>query len=127
MGWCSATEIMDTALKAAIEAVDSAFRAGAGAGNIPNAVLDSMTTETLRPFARAVAKVLHDGDWDCVEESTYFDRFPQELLDMDNDEYEGWLVEQLGDAEAGSEYQIKLTAELVEFRKKLGKDVDDDD
>lgn len=118
MGWCSATEIMDKALGEAIKAVDSAYRVGVGGGNIPNAVLDSMTTETLRPFARAVAKVLHGQDWDCVEESEFFDRFPQELLDMDDDEYEGWLVEQIDDAETGSEYQIKLTAELVEFRKK---------
>lgn len=105
----------------------AAYRAGVGAGNIPDAVLTSMTQETLRPFVRAVAKSLHDGDWDCVEESEFFGQYPQELLDMDDDEYVGWLVEQLSYAEPGSEYQIKLTAELVEFRKKIGKDENSDD
>lgn len=118
MGWCSATEIMDTALGAADAAVTAAFRAGAGAGNIPDVILESLVTETLRPFVSAVAKILHDGDWDCVEESIFFNRFPQEMLNMDDREYESWLVEQIDDAETGSEYQIKLTAELVEFRKK---------
>lgn len=71
MGWCSATEIMDTAIRAALRLVTSAQ---------PQLRADLLVTdELLRPFVRSVAQELRDGDWDCIEDSNYFERFAPEM------------------------------------------------
>jgi hypothetical protein len=122
MGWCSATEIADTAIREAEKLVRAALSKARvpNYDNVPQAVLDSTMDELLRPFVRAIAKMLHDSDWDCVEESEYFNRFPQELLDLGDREYEWWLKDQIGDAEAGSEYQLELIERLKDHREKMG-------
>lgn len=96
MGWCSATDIMDAALagaEAAVKAVMEEF----GPPGSPEAV-QSYLDDALRPFVAKVAKALRDGDWDCIEESDYFERFRQEMLGHDDQEHAAWIRENLGDA-----------------------------
>lgn len=110
MGWCSATEIMD----ALVESVDKVAREmsgpAAGEPEITEAVDD-----LIRPIVARVAAALRDGDWDCIEESDYFDRFRQEMLGYDNDRMADWYREQLGeteDRERVREYSAALAALL---------------
>lgn len=111
MGWCSATLIMDAAVSAADAAV--------------SAVLDDFDVElsrgkvdeVLRPFVRTIARKLHDGDWDCVDEADAFDRFPQEMHDFDDVEYERWLVENI--AEQEPEYRAKYVTWLAELQERM--------
>jgi hypothetical protein len=90
MGWCSATEIMD----ALIESVDkvAAEMSGPAAGE-PEIV--AATDDLIRPVVARVATALRDGDWDCIEESTYFDRFRQEMLGYDDEAMIGWYRDRL--------------------------------
>lgn len=89
MGWCSATEIMDTALEAALELLVSAQ---------PQLHPDDHAVdELLRPFVRRVAQELRDGDWDCIEESNYFDRFGPEMYGVLEDEFYRIQVENFRD------------------------------
>lgn len=121
MGWCSAIDIMDTALAAAQEAV-SAVLAETDCPEPPAAQTVQAMDDALRPFVTKLAKVLRDGDWDCIEESDYFDRFPQEMLGYDDSEFEAWLVERVKDA---ADYQTgelgKWTDRLNAFREKTGR------
>lgn len=108
MGWCSATEIMDTAVKAAdaiaerlmtsaaevyghtaAEAQEAAARLGV------QGELDAV----LSPFVSAIANALRDGDWDCIEESEFYDRFAQEMQGDSDEEYEERLIEGLREAD----------------------------
>lgn len=94
MGWCSATEIMDTALDAAMLAVRVTID-GYAQGNADSTSIEARIDEVLRPFVAKLAEHLRDGDWDCIEESQYFHRFPQEMLGKDDRQYEEWLTGQL--------------------------------
>jgi hypothetical protein len=124
MGWCSATEIMDTAVKAA-EALSKATLAqvyeqahvmerGDGDPQPATVVIDMDTT--LRPFVAKIAEALRDGDWDCIEEADAFDRFRQEMLGYDDDRMIRWFRDQLtetDDPAAVREYSAAL-AEIME-------------
>lgn len=101
MGWCSATEIMDMAVKAAEDAVsytlvnpEKLWQNASTLGPMRSELQDSVDG-VLRPFVAAIAEKLRDGDWDCIEESDYFDRFPREMLGYDDREWEEWLAEQI--------------------------------
>lgn len=91
MGWCSATEIIDWAIQMTDEAVSV----------IAGEEVDDETQERIdnqiRPFVAALATKLHNEDWDCEQDSDYFDRFQQEMLGYDDREYARWLGEQLAD------------------------------
>lgn len=119
MGWCSATEIMDRAYVAAWKAVQEI-----GAYELSQkteAEAEAAARQVLSPFVAALADVLRDGDWDCIEESNYFDQYPQEMLGHSDDEHLTWLVEQVKDA---ADYQSgdlgKWTDKLAEHKQKMG-------
>jgi hypothetical protein len=63
-----------------------------------NEELQAHLDDVLRPFVRRIARKLHDGDWDCVDEADAFDRFPQEMYDYDDQEHAAWIRERLADA-----------------------------
>lgn len=119
MGWCSATEIMDTAIAAAEAVADAMLDIAAAPPAHTNAAMD----EALRTFVAALAVTLRDGDWDCIEESDYFERFPQEMLGHSDDEHKAWLVENVKNAaDYGEVEQVqKWSAQLAAFRKKIGE------
>lgn len=97
MGWCSATEIMDAAVEGALRTVTAAWQIASGQEHVKtpafaNALqrrpdLRATLDETLRPFVRKVADKLRDGDWDCIEESDYYERFGPEMLGLTDDEF----------------------------------------
>jgi hypothetical protein len=120
MGWCSATEIMDTALEAAEAAAGAALDAIEW-GAQPTRHGEQLVDDALRPFVAKLAAVLRDNDWDCIEESDYFDRFQQEMLGHDDSEYAAYLVEHVKDA---ADYQSgdleKWTAKLAVHKQKMG-------
>lgn len=129
MGWCSATEIMDTALKAALTAVDRTVTAVLDAQGEPpsagraDAVAEILNSEeldgVLSPFVATLARKLRDSDWDCIEESDYFDRFPQEMLGMDDREYAAHLHDQLRDT-GPEEYNFAaLVRKLAEVTERM--------
>lgn len=100
MGWCSATEIMDAALAAAeavaMRATEMAAEVDEGTRNPDVNPLPELD-EVLRPFVITIAEKLRDGDWDCIEESEYYDRFAQEMHGDTDAEYGTRLVEGLSD------------------------------
>jgi len=120
MGWCSATEIMDTALEAAQEAVRAAL-AETGSPKTPTVETVQAVDDALRPFVAKLAAKLRDDDWDCIEESQYFERFAQEMLGDDDEQYEQRLLEDLENAaEVGDHEWIKrVTAKLDAHKKKM--------
>lgn len=107
MGWCSATEIMDTALQAAEAVATTLLRDSAENGpgsEIPfdpaeNKMDRRALDDVLRPFVATIAEHLRNRDWDCIEDSDYFDRFPHEMLGLDDHEWEWWLVEKIKDTD----------------------------
>lgn len=112
MGWCSATEIIDAAIagaEAAVKAVVETIGDPAGAQSF-----ESVVDDALRPFVRTVAAKLTADDWDCQQDSDYFARFPQEMLDLDNKQFVDWIVEQMDGAEgeALAAYSSMLTMAL---------------
>jgi hypothetical protein len=115
MGWCSATEIMDIALAAADQAVtDLLGHLGSEIDKPRRELVDA----TLRPFVVRLANHLRDGDWDCIEESAFFSRFPQEMLGHTDDEYENYLVEKLHWADPSE--RPDLACRLYELYIKMG-------
>ena len=107
MGWCSATDIMDAALEAAEKLAEEAFNLGQQAQGSTRTWADCLKDNpelrehldnVLRPYVRTIARKLHDGDWDCVDEAAAFDRFPQEMYDHDDREHEAWIRDHLADA-----------------------------
>lgn len=99
MGWCSATDIMDAAVKAADELLVKAYDAlGVDSERVTLEDIRDELDDAMRPYVRSIADKLRDGDWDCIEESDYFDRFPQEMLGYSDSEYESRLRQQLKDA-----------------------------
>lgn len=98
MGWCSATDIMDTALDGAEAAVKAALAAHSdlNADSLGEAYR-AQVDDALRPFVTTLAERLRNDDWDCVDESRYFDRFAQEMLGHSDSEHHAWLVEMVKD------------------------------
>lgn len=113
MGWCSATQIMDTALSAAEKAVTEAFRL-LGAHPDPASLeeIGKKLDDVLRPFVAELARKLRAEDWDCEQDSVYFDRFPQEMLGYDDHEFARWLGEQLQDERDPA--RIRVIADQLE-------------
>jgi hypothetical protein len=113
---------MDTALAAAEAAVEAAFDAIEW-GVQPTRHGQEMVDKALRPFVAKLAAVLRDQDWDCIEESQYFDRFPQEMLGANDQEYEVRLRGELADAtEYGmSDWIRTATDKLVAHQRKMEK------
>lgn len=101
MGWCGATEIMDTALQAAeavtIRAMEMAVEVDEGGRN-PDANPGPELDAVLRPFVEKLATMLRDNDWDCINESRYYDRFAQEMHGDSDTEHGNRLVEALAEA-----------------------------
>jgi hypothetical protein len=97
MGWCSGTEIMDTALGAAYAVVKEVIEAYAQ-GNADAESIKARADDVLRPFVSTLAEQLRDSDWDCIEESEYYDQFAQEMHGETDTEYGTRLVEGLSDA-----------------------------
>lgn len=104
MGWCSATEIVDTAITGAIRAVAEAWQIasgmdGARTPEFANALnrdpeLQGRLDDVLRPFVRTISRKLNDGDWDCQSDSDYYDRFGQEMHDFSDQEWADYQKEQ---------------------------------
>lgn len=71
MGWCSATELVDAAIQELLAAVTDV----SGTGSTTRSEVDAR----LRPHVRRLAARFRAHDWDCVEESDFYDRFGPEL------------------------------------------------
>lgn len=99
MGWCSATEIIDTAITAADDVLEHAYaELGVDPDRVTLGDVRPTLDDVLRPFVSTLAAKLRDADWDCEQESAYFERFPQEMLGYDDRQYRGWLADQISDA-----------------------------
>lgn len=120
MGWCSATEIMDAVVagaeKAAFDVLDNMGKGDEAASWRPT------VDAALRPFVATVAEKLRDSDWDCIDESEYFDRFPQEMLGYDDQEYRAYLHKQLRDTDPGEYNYSDLVRKLANIQAKLEGD-----
>lgn len=107
MGWCSATEIMDSAIEAAERYLAAGWQIASGnedarTPEFANAIhadptLRPKLDDVLRPFVAAIATKLREGDWDCIDESSYFDRFPMEMQGWTKEEYAEYLTEKIRD------------------------------
>jgi hypothetical protein len=73
----------------------------------------------LRPFVGRIATHLRDGDWDCIDESAYFDRFPQEMLGYDDNRYAEYLLDKLRDCSPGDYDFPELVRKLAELTKRM--------
>lgn len=117
MGWCSATEIMDTALDAAEQYLIKAYEL---MGVDPERVtLDDVRPGldgVLSPFVATIAETLRNNDWDCMDESRYFDRFAQEMLGLNDSEFKAWLVEKVSDSDGDEEWVTRLAAFIERTR-----------
>jgi hypothetical protein len=114
---------MDRALAAAEKAVRAAIADVLGVDDAPAFLRDMPTVDdALRPFVAELAAALRDGDWDCIEESNYFDRFPQEMLGHSDDEHKAWLLEKIADDiryDDGDNVE-RLTKRLADFCNRKG-------
>jgi hypothetical protein len=122
MGWCSATSIMDAAVAAADKLVLGTYEAlGVDPDRVTVEDIQPQLDELMKPYVRSIARQLHEGDWDCIEESDYFSRFPQEMLDHDDQEHERWLREQLeeGVADRVPEDILTLAQQLKAHTDKM--------
>lgn len=103
MGWCSATEIIDAAIEGAIRSVAEAWQIASGNDFVKtpayvNAInedpdLQGRMDEVLRPFVRKIADKLRDEDWDCIDESRYYQRFGPEMQGMTDQEFRAHQAE----------------------------------
>lgn len=119
MGWCSATDLMDTALAAAEAAVQAAL-SETDCPEPSAEQLEARVDAALRPFVAKLAEVLRDNDWDCVDESDYFDQFPQEMLGHNDQEHLAWLVKNVKDSADYQDGELgKWTTKLVEHQRKM--------
>lgn len=119
MGWCSATEIMDAAVEGALRSITAAWQIASGNENAKtpayaNALqqrpeLRTELDQVLRPFVRTIAAKLRDGDWDCIEESNYYDRFGPEMQGDTDDEFYQRQVRTYGEAEDPEGFASWLT------------------
>ena len=133
MGWCSATQIMDTAIDAARAGIEAGVFAGADAvweqEGIPQSAVRAKAVEDARdsadldailsPFVDSLATMLRDGDWDCIEESKYFDRFPQEMLGMDDTRYQAWLLDRVRGTDPDESNFADLVGRLAEVTQRM--------
>lgn len=130
MGWCSATKIMDAAVAAADEAVKATLqqvyqkaavleRDDAGKPTVHTATVLVDVDAVLSPFVAAIADKLRDGDWDCIEESDYFGRFPQEMLGHDDRRYQEYLHDKLRDTGPDEHNFADLVHELAEVTERM--------
>lgn len=111
MGWCSATEIMDTALDAAEEVLAKAYEAlGVDEERVTLEDVRAELDDALRPFVAKLAEQLRERDWDCVDESRHFERFPQEMLGHSGSEHRAWLVEMVKDTDGDQKWVDALSA-----------------
>ena len=67
--------------------------------------------------------VLRDSDWDCIDESEYFDQFPQEMLGMDDRQYRRYLNDSLRDTDPDEYGYAELVAKLDALNKKMEEPV----
>lgn len=123
MGWCSATEIMDTALDAAEKAARAALAAH---NNLEPDEVDPLLEEhrarldeALRPFVASLAERLRADDWDCVDESRHFDRFRQEMLGHTDSEHRAWLAERVKDSDGDEKWATALLAHIRKMEAKI--------
>lgn len=117
MGWCNATEIMDTALDAAEEVLTKAYEAlGVDEERVTLEDVRAELDDALRPFVAKLAEQLREQDWDCVNESRHFDRFTQEMLGHSDSEHRAWLVEIVKDSEGEQRWVDALAA----FNARMG-------
>jgi hypothetical protein len=96
---------MDTAIEAAERGIAAAWQLASGNdGARTPAYANAMTEDpelrarmddVLRPFVATIATKLREGDWDCIDESNYFDRFPMEMQGWTKDEYAEHLTEHI--------------------------------
>lgn len=121
MGWCGATRIMDAALAAADELLTQAYDAlGVDSARV---TLDDIRPDmdaVLSPFVASLAEELRNADWDCIQESKHFHRFPQEMLGMDRRDYETHLIEQLQYA-TDIKDRVRLVRALHDLHEKAGR------
>lgn len=111
MGWCSATDIMDTALDGAEAAVKAALAAHSDlSADSLGEVYRPQVDDALRPFVTILAERLRAEDWDCVDESRYFERFPQEMLGHSDSEHHAWLLEKVKDTDGDPKWLDALKA-----------------
>lgn len=123
MGWCSATEIMDTALTAAYAL---AIQVGEWAVDVdenrrdPDSDPGPEMQALMAPFVAKLSEYLHDQDWDCAQDSEFFDQYPQEMLGYNDKQYEEWLAEQLSGADR-IEQRKELVRKLSALHEKMEK------
>lgn len=101
MGWCSATEIIDIAIGAALAVAEKVVD-----------LSEQDTDDLISPFVISIATKLRGSDWDCEQDSYYFQRFPQELTGWDDREYAKWLGENINDDPTGSVWHVEQLALL---------------
>jgi hypothetical protein len=119
MGWCGGTEIMDAAVQALDEVLKGAYDAlGVDSERVTLDDIQDHLDDLARPFVRRIAKMLHQGDWDCVNEAEAFDRFPQEMYDHDDQEHAAWLRDRIRDSDEVHEFE-KWTAALRAHTDKM--------
>ena len=136
MGWCGATEIMDAAVEGALRSITHAWQIASGNEDArtpayANALRDrprlqETLDETLRPFVAQIATVLRQGDWDCIEESDYFERFRQEMLGLDHEEMTRWYRDRLYEADDTEEI-AKWAHLLQEHAARQSQETTSDD
>lgn len=93
MGWCSATEILDQAIAMTDAAISASYP-----DREQDATWQRRFDRALRPYVRLLAAKLRDEDWDCLDESAYYDRFGPEIHGMTDQQYREYQATQL-DAE----------------------------
>lgn len=107
MGWCGATEIIDGAIEAAERYLAAGWQIAVGDedartpafANALNAdpTLRDRLDEVLRPIVARIAEKLRAQDWDCIDESDYYHRFPMEMQGWTEEQYAENLAEQIRD------------------------------
>jgi hypothetical protein len=70
MGWCSATQIFDEVLEAAYRLQVTTEEITLNGGSTRSAIVD---------FAKVLRDVLEDGDWDCQQESDFYEDLKWDL------------------------------------------------
>lgn len=85
MGWCSATEYFDVVVKAAKEALEE----------INEQYSDQIPRhELLVHIVEPLARELENGDWDCQQESDYWDELKWDVFPELAKRYEEDLEEE---------------------------------
>ena len=124
MGWCSATEIIDSAIEAAERYLAAGWQIASGQASVrtpafanalnENPYLREELDEVLRPIVARIAEKLRDQDWDCIDESNYFDRFPMEMQGWTKQEYAEHLAEKIQDDPLNCAKEMEALRKLQE-------------